>query len=257
MFCGGSPVTGEHAWPQWIAKYIPADRLEKVKHLHTFESVDGMTEQSRGHRYPFTTEVRCVCKPCNTGWMHELETTAEDVLAPLIRGDLTSRGGRPWRLHQWRQAITATWAFKTAMMLEHTDRPERRTIPQVIFPMFAVWLRPTTTTTMWMARYVGDQPHHFGHGQLLAQVVGPEGPIETDEAKPYAGVLSVGQLAFWYVGHLVQGAAVHQPPHELAPRIARIWPVTAEAEWPPPEAVDDDGMRAFTFSLRDEFESSQ
>lgn len=62
----------------------------------------------RGERVPFTTEANCVCKPCNEGWMAELEHTAEHELRAMI-------GGKPQVLHEWRQSIAATWAFKTAI----------------------------------------------------------------------------------------------------------------------------------------------
>jgi hypothetical protein len=145
-------------------------------------------------------------------------------------------------------------AFKTAMMLEHSDSAETRTIPAAIYRLFRGFVRPTTMTNIWMAHYMGHEPHHFGHGELRAQIVGPEGPIEAGEAQPYAGVISVGQLAFWYVGHLVQGADIYMPHPDLARRTTRIWPLTRLAEWPPPESVDDDGLRALMFSLSDAFE---
>jgi hypothetical protein len=130
VYCGGAPVTAEHAWPGWIANYVPADKMEeKADHYHVFEDASGRQVQHCGRRYPFTTEVRCVCESCNTGWMHELETTAEYALGPLIRGDLTTLSGEPWRFHEWRLCIAATWAFKTAMMLEHHDAPEKPKYP--------------------------------------------------------------------------------------------------------------------------------
>ena len=248
MYCGARPLTGEHVWPQWIAKYVPAALAEqKADHYRVFESDAGRLVQHRGFRYPFTTEAHCVCEHCNTGWMAELEHTAEHELHAMIEG-------KPQQLHVWRQAIAATWAFKTAMMLEHSDSAETRTIPSMIYRPFRGFVRPTTMTNIWMAHYTGEEPHHFGHGQLRAQVIGPEGPIEPVEAQPYAGVISVGQLAFWYVGHLVQGADFYVPRPNLAGRITRIWPLTRVADWPPAESVDDDGLRELMFSLSDAFQ---
>lgn len=250
VFCGGTPVTGEHVWPQWIAKYVPAVLAEeKAQHYVVRESEEeGRQVEFRGLRYPFTTEAHCVCERCNTGWMAELEHTAEHELHAMIEG-------KPQKLHAWRQAIAATWAFKTAMMLEHADSADRRAIPAAIYKPFWGFLRPTTMTNIWMARYIGEEPHHFGHGELRAQVIGPEGPVEVGEAQPYAGIISVGQLAFWYVGHLVQGADLYRPNPNLYDRLIRIWPLTPNvAEWPPAVGVDDEGLRALMFSLSDAFE---
>jgi hypothetical protein len=239
VFCKGTPVTGEHAWPRWTAKHLPR---EKAEHLRVVESAAGLSVEQRGFRPAATTEARCVCRSCNQGWMHELETAAETELTPMIEG-------KPQRLHEWRQAVAATWALKTAMMVEHCDTPDTRTIPLEIYPMFRWFLRPTTMTQVWMAHYVGESPHVFGHGMLRAQVIGPSGTIDPDDAKPYALVLSVGQLAFWIIGHLVQGAAPFRPHAEVAARIVPVWPVVPAAAWPPPESVGDDQLHGLVLSL--------
>jgi hypothetical protein len=169
-------VTSEHVWPQWIAKYLPR---EKVEHYRVVESAEGRSVADRGYRCPFTTQAQCVCKRCNEGWMHELEDTAERELSGKIEG-------KSQRLHEWRQATAATWALKTAMMIEHSEPPEARTIPLAVYPMFRWYLRLTTMTQVWMAHYTGENPHPFGHGLLRLQIVGPEGPVEPDQAEPYA-----------------------------------------------------------------------
>ena len=242
VFCGGTPVTSEHVWPGWIAKYLPR---EKAEHYRLVESAEGRDLQSRGFRYPFTTEAKCICKPCNEGWMHELEMNCR------VRA-LAHDPGKPQRLHEWRQAIAATWALKTAMMIEHSDSPDTRTIPLAIYPMFRWFLRPTTMTQVWMVHYVGENPHPFGHALLRAQVVEPEGPVEPDDAEPYVLVVGAGQIAFWILGHLVQGAGLYRPRSEVTGRIVQIWPVTSEATWPPPESVGDGGLNGLVFSLASE-----
>jgi hypothetical protein len=233
-------VTSEHVWPRWIAKYLPR---EKAEHYRVVESAEGRSVADRGYRYPFTTQTRCVCKRCNEGWMHELEDTAERELSGMIEG-------KSQRLHEWRQATAATWALKTAMMIEHSEPPEARTIPIAIYPMFRWYLRPTTMTKVWMAHYTGENPHPFGHGLIRMQIVGPEGPVEPGNAHPYALVLGVGQLAFWIFGHLVQGAPHFNAAPDLSRRIVQIWPSTPEAAWPPPESVDDDGLHGLVLSMR-------
>jgi hypothetical protein len=175
--------------------------------------------------------------------MHELERSAERVLASAIQGDAVV-----W--HEWRQAIAATWALKTAMMVEHADAPPTRTIPRLIYPPFRQFLRPTTMTQVWAADHVGENPHPFGHAQLRAQVVGPEGTVEPDDAEPYVLVVGAGQLVFWIVGHLVQGAALYRPKASITSKLIPIWPVRPEASWPPSESiVGDDGLRELVLSV--------
>jgi hypothetical protein len=236
-------VTAEHVWPQWIAKYVDMPD-EPADHYRVQESADGQTVEYRGRRYPFTTTANCVCERCNTGWMSELEVAVEPIIYRAIQGE-------PVAWHEYRQATVATWALKTAMMIEQSDPPDKRTIPLRIYPMFRWYLRPTTMTAVWTAHYTGAEPHHFGRGLLRAAVMGPEGPVEPDEAEPYAAVLTVGQLAFGIVGHLVKGAAIHEPQTpSVLPKIRRIWPPReARSEWPPDVSLTDEGLPSFVLSL--------
>jgi len=57
--------------------------------------------------------TREVCHECNTGWMHDLEDRAAPILKPMIRGN-------PHTLDLDQQIIVATWATKTAMVIEPT-----------------------------------------------------------------------------------------------------------------------------------------
>jgi hypothetical protein len=123
IFCGGTPLTAEHAWPQWIAKHLPE---EKVPHLILAQHEGKKDSYSfRGERLPFTTTVRCVCTSCNSGWMHELEATAEPLLAPLILG-------RKQTWNEWKQSLAAVWAFKTAAILEQAVGRSHAIPPEVL-----------------------------------------------------------------------------------------------------------------------------
>lgn len=239
VFCSGSPVTAEHAWPQWIAKYLPD---QKVPHLNIVEAEGG--EQSvefRGDRLPFTTEVRVVCKPCNEGWMHELETSAEPILAPLIQG-------KPQVWHEWRQAIAATWALKTSMMLEHTHS-EVKAIPLEIYPGFRGFLRPPLFTQVWTALYSGEYPHFYGRGAMRLQLTTPEGVSVPNDLTAYGACLQVGALAFRLFGHLIRDGPTNVPQGDIARCLVPIWPVVPRAEWPPEMAVDDDGLELLVKSI--------
>ncbi len=250
MFCGNRPVTAEHVWPEWLAKCLPT---EKGTHYRVVESREGATSiEERGHRYPITVEAKCVCETCNSGWMAELEQSAAPILEPLVRGDTTNARGKPWRWREWRQSIAATWALKTAMMLEHADTEELRTIPKRLYEPFYAFQRPPHTTQVWVARYIGGDPTHYGRGALGdIEVRGPDGPVDVKDAEPFVVALSVGQLAFRIIGHLVPGVALERPRSDVVPYLARIWPITPSsriAEWPPPQALDNEGLRLLVFS---------
>lgn len=215
---------------------------EKIPHLNIVE-MEGQ-EQSvefRGERLPFTTEVRCVCKGCNEGWMHELETSAEPILAPLIQGK--SQG---W--HEWRQAIAATWAFKTAIMLEQAHS-ELRAIPTELYPGFRQYLRPPPFAQVWTALYSGEYPHSYGRGAMRLLLTTPEGVAVPNDLTAYGAFLQVGALAFRLFGHLIQGGPVNVPRGAIANCLVPIWPISPRAEWPPQLALDDDGLELLVKSM--------
>src|ERR1035437_3729482 len=103
VWCGGRPVTAEHVWPQWIAKYVPGTEIRAEHYVVVEAEGEDEAVEFRGERVPFTTEANCVCKPCNEGWMAELEHTAEHELHAMIEG-------KPQVLHEWRQSVAATRA---------------------------------------------------------------------------------------------------------------------------------------------------
>jgi hypothetical protein len=197
----------------------------------------------RGERLPFTTKVRCVCKSCNEGWMHELETSAEPILAPLILGKSTV-----W--HQWRQSVAATWAFKTAIVLEQAHG-DLRAIPTEIYPLFRQFQTPPPFAQVWAAAYVGDFPHHFGRGSMRFRLTTPEGVEVPNDLTAYGACLQVGALAFRLFGHLVKDGPIDVPHGDIARSLVRVWPTTARAEWPPELSVDDEGLELLVKSMGD------
>lgn len=240
IFCGGRPITGEHAWPQWIAKYLSG---EKLTHLAVVET-EGRepSVQLRGERVPFTTKINCVCKPCNEGWMHELETSAELILAGPIQG-------KPVVWHEWRQVMAAAWAFKTAIVLEQGQAPEHRAIPAEILPLFRQFLRPPPYSQIWTALYSGEFPHSFSHGKLRLVLTTPEGVAVPNDLEAYGVSLHVGAIAFRIFGHLIRDGPANVPQADFARRLVPIWPVVPRAEWPPALAVDDNGMELLVKSM--------
>jgi hypothetical protein len=66
------------------------------------------------------------CKPCNEGWMAQLEDRAKPALVPLIRG-------RPTRLEPHRLELISFWALKTTFMLDRCSDAEHQNVPPTEF----------------------------------------------------------------------------------------------------------------------------
>ena len=170
------------------------------------------------------------------------ETSAEKILAPLIQG-------KPAVWHEWRQAIAATWAFKTAIMAEQAQA-DLRAIPDDLYPYFLRYLRPPPFAQVWTAIHTGEHPHHYGRGALRLLLTTPEGvTVPPTDLTAYGACLEVGALAFRLYGHLIQNGPVNVPHDDLARCLVPIWPVTPRAEWPPEIGVDDDGLELLVKSM--------
>ncbi len=92
VFCGGSPISDEHFWSQWMHPYLP--RNGKEYHLSTNyggeyiagEKIDG-DRADRKHQGPYRTyKLRVVCRGCNSGWMGQIEENAKAPLTDLMLG---------------------------------------------------------------------------------------------------------------------------------------------------------------------------
>jgi hypothetical protein len=243
VWCGGTPVTAEHVWPQWIAKYVPEAKI-RAEHYVVIEA-EGQEQavHFRGERVPFTTEAKCVCKPCNEGWMAEMEHTAEHELHAMIEG-------RPQTLHEWRQALAATWAFKTAMMVEQAHTSDRA-ISSELYQPFHRYLTPPPFSQVWIGRYEGQSPHFYGRAQLRFELSTPAGILIPNDLTAYGAVLQAGALVFRLFGHLVKDGPVSVPTGEIARSLIPIRPTIARAEWPPEFAVNDLGLHILGKSLGD------
>jgi hypothetical protein len=108
VFCGSSgKLTNEHAWPGWITRELL--RRGAVASRRWGEAGEFVGFDSPNH----DVTVKRVCETCNTEWMAGLEGRIIPILLPWVRG-------RRARLVYEQQELIATWAVKTAMMLQYT-----------------------------------------------------------------------------------------------------------------------------------------
>jgi hypothetical protein len=107
VFCAGRPLTNEHAWPDWLQREIIA--AGAVVSLRWGAG----PPLNRVDRKNLQVKVKRACVACNTGWVSRLEGRAKPLLLPRVRGQLGQL------LYKDQQTI-ATWAIKTAMMLQFT-----------------------------------------------------------------------------------------------------------------------------------------
>jgi hypothetical protein len=239
IFCGepfgpDRERSKEHATPKWCRDLLPDRGV--ASHTQTVYTEAGVETVDQGRRDPFTTTLNDVCKPCNEGWMDELEKSSRSTLSNLIQGS-------PRRLGYWRQALVATWACKTAMVWECLAG-DHRAMPMTCLRELHRTQRPPATHQVWFGRYAGDDPHSFRHA--AGRTFGQPDP---QQIHGYLVAIGIGQLVFVIFGHRF-GHLEATPQNALAHRLVQIWPPIHEvAEWPPAQTLDDAGLSATVRAL--------
>jgi hypothetical protein len=101
-------------------------------------------------------QVRCVCGPCNNGWMRkQIDERARPIMIPLIKGDAV-------RLSPDQQHVLAAWAVMKAMVAEYGEsecvtahHTHRKYLMRTKLPPKKGW-------SVWIANYVRkDGPVHW------------------------------------------------------------------------------------------------
>jgi hypothetical protein len=243
VFCGTTTekITKEHVFPDWISELFgrepggTAEMVESDGSIQAFPAV------------PFQQQVRVVCKPCNEGWMADLESDVKGFLGPM----LLER--RKTTLAPSEQERLATWAVKTAMTIDHLH-PKELVIPAVQLSEFHAAQTALPGQLVWIAlrEQIEDETERPLLGSVLKQSVGefflmPEVAQEAEQwhkegRNVYRITFTIGHVAFQVFGHnLPTGMRVEVPPG--AP-VRIINAASAPVQWPPADAIESiGGMR--------------
>ena len=150
IFCGAAgKLSDEHIWGGWTSKYVP-----RPTNKHNFHSVVATTptqEKSEPLRIvpgdPLNSKVRVVCKPCNNGWLSQIQEKAKPYLIPLFDGQTATLGKEAQR---W----IATWAAMATMTGEYLSRDMQNVaVPQQERTKFMRTRRPPQNWRIWIGKY--------------------------------------------------------------------------------------------------------
>jgi hypothetical protein len=232
IFCVGSPVTAEDGWPRWIGRGYPTPGVIRATRLGTEERTFLIDR--------IELKVRAVCKRCNNGWMSDLETRAERVLLPMIQG-------MPKTLSRELQRIAATWAVKTAMVLEHTlgNTSEKYWSPSERASFAKAPHDLPAETVVWISAYEGSMLAHFSGGvRAITSLSSPEPLADSTRATLVIGKLVLQVEADRYEETTGRKGLVWPPPHsQKAEWISPI--IHNEVHWPPAGFLTDAELVAF------------
>ena len=158
LFCSRRADSVEHAWPLWITNQFKGRQPAAVQAERA-----GVKLPSWNVHQP-TMKIRCVCEHCNNGWMSELEGRVQPYLQPLLLGQsgaLDSPG----------QTAIATWAVKTAMVLEGMEPTEKSGYSQLQRERLRLRSAIPWRTTIWLAAsaepdwFMSTKNRHLGEAE--------------------------------------------------------------------------------------------
>lgn len=238
IFCGGTPLTGEHIWSDWLKKYLPRDmRVYSMLRAEVRDiAAKGRTSTRGGdvhHR-----KVKCVCeRNCNNGWMRELENRVEPIVAQLL-------GGGEIRLTEEMQRTLAGWVALKAIVAEYdvgspriSRHAERQTLRNKQTPPVDGWriLMGYYPRAKWPGRWVNT----------------PLSIVEKIDFKNERAVRKNSQSLTFIVGDiyfillrspmpgLVQALKLGPAHHKLR----QIWPLSGVSfRWRPPALADNEAI---------------
>lgn len=240
IFCGTTPLTKEHLWPNWLRRQVGSkDRLD----WRIEGDING--ESARDHRFsklPFDQQVRAVCAPCNGGWMSKIEAATKPLLLPLLE-----RQG--CRLNRAQQTQVATWALLKAIMFDELHPQERVVLAAHRAFLYRSKQPPPTKLWVWLGTYDGEQIGHYAYqGMLLAE------RGATDEPKQptaYSVTFTFGPVAIQVAGTSLDSLS-HDDVAYPQLDVARVWPASDSAVYRQRAAMTTKTLVAFSTALYDD-----
>jgi hypothetical protein len=226
VFCERQGSSEEHVLAKWLTDALGGPGPFGFK-------LDRRYGRGKTNLTYLGVTTRAACQTCNNGWMSQFEQTAKPLLIPIIRDQPAMWDGD-------EQLAVARWAFKTALMIDRTNQPERRTVPEAHFRYLFEHRKPPPAATIALARYLpqkGEVPFAAWMNTSWAAAQG-----KSEEIEGYKITVSVGHAIFQVYAHahteregLIFESVIHRNDQPVADAFRRLWPASPAAafEWPP------------------------
>jgi hypothetical protein len=200
IFCGSTPVTKEHLWPDWLRR--EAEIGQPFEHLIEDETDGAETRDVTFMTPPFKQVVKAVCAGCNGGWMSAIEVAAKPILLDLIYANRRT-------LDPDDQRKLATWAFLKACVFDALH-PDRLAVPMEHRQRLYTYKKPPTTgAAIWIGTYEALEVGHYAHQALR---IGRDGLPDPGESNVYVVTITAGALILQVAGSLLPELAFDDLP---------------------------------------------
>src|SRR4051812_200306 len=226
IFCGGPANSREDVWPCWMTSRFVAP---------------GTMEQERGPDSRMTAwrvdrpelVVKRVCRTCNKGWMHQLQSRAKPIIERLWDEDQVTLGLDD------RKALSL-WAVMTSMVLQTFDDHDKWLYSDYDRTLMWHEQRIPSFIGIWIANCVG-------HTETYSQGRSMTGSAQDTQRQGRGSVvtMALGNLAIQVLKVVPDGDAgrlkqitVGQGWGDWENIALQIWPLKGEpVNWPPPRGI--------------------
>ena len=115
IFCGGWPLSKEHIWAKWLRRHLSFDDVSHRSMTATMRP-EGRSEFVKKHGGDIRGRgIRCVCEPCNSGWMSALQEKAKPTVLRMLDGS-------PFGIDRDAQSDLSAWVSMAVMAAEQMDK---------------------------------------------------------------------------------------------------------------------------------------
>lgn len=220
-FCPATAkLSGEHLWSNWTHSIFKGKNFTFIQRDSEGEPISIWRSQAVNLR------AKVVCKPCNEGWMSNLEFRhAKPALSDLIAGNEITP------ITQSRADSVAIFAFKTAVVIDHMRRDTpffRRSIRH----KFARTLTIPDNVQMWLAGFLP-----MGSGRFRTYYSNSPNSVGA-RIKLYVCSYSVGHFIFQVVAARSIGIPSFRPRPGFEHLAIPFWPkIPMGISWPPQDVL--------------------
>lgn len=251
IFCDNPAHSKEHVWPEWMhpllhtTKGMTHNRYTITKWPNGLERTDGPTDRQGGVT---TIKVRCVCDPCNNGWMNRLEGAVRPFLGRMVLGEDNVV------LSKLQILALAKWCALKFLIMEHassgtsvTPKPDRIAFKEhgAIPPYFRI--------------YVGNHASKHRSGLMRQTRVlalsreGPKPALDGTGRNVQTTTILLGRLFIHLNAARIDNFEIEQV--YFVSRVWRecqIWPTPIlRRKWPHRPLLDDSGLSMIARSLEE------
>lgn len=240
VFCSEGEVTKEHLFAKWVRDTYQ-DKATEQKIMEF--AVDSSVKWSYQHT-TIDQSVNYFCSKCNNGWMSRLEEGVALVMGPMLRAEQV-----PVTMTYASQTRVASWATKTAFVLQQLDPAEHR-VPISYYHDFYRRQQPSSNVIVLIgARHVAeDSKGRSSIFECYGQLIG------TAESGIHHTHFAIGAVYLGIIMFIGQRRRMSISPEFVqgwGPRLQMVWPLrTPEVLWPPISISNVGGVQGAFNALR-------